>query len=177
LDQFFDFPEQELDAHLANLLGGFLSKKQPNAAGLLWGMPYVYEFLLHKEIVSGVLYRAILDRVASLKAKFIAAFPHYLWKYDFVHRWTHPDAVSTEELASETALFADSFRRVILLDDPPAREYYDCEEPEAPSPFPAWDFAPQAGSGSPSGHHYASGATKKKFKPQKKNKQKPKKKK
>jgi hypothetical protein len=94
-----------------------------------------------------------------------------------VHRWTHPDAVSTEELASETALFADSFRRVILLDDPPAREYYDCEEPEAPSPFPAWDFAPQAGSGSPSGYHYASGATKKKFKPQKKNKQKPKKKK
>jgi hypothetical protein len=123
--------------------------------------------------VSEALYHDILNRVASLKVKLIAAFPHHLWKYDFVHRWISPDAVTPEAFVSETNLFSDSFRCLVPLDDPPAREYYDCEE--ALSPFPAWDFAPKAGIGSLSDHHYASGATKKKFKPKKKSKQKPKK--
>jgi hypothetical protein len=95
-------------------------------------LPYVYEFLLNQEIVSGVLYRDILDKVALMKAKLVAAYPHQLWKYDFVHRWTPPDAVSAEEFASEAALFADSFRRIIPLDDPLASEYYECEETPCP---------------------------------------------
>jgi hypothetical protein len=170
LDQFFDFPEQKLDIHLANLLNGFLSKRQPNAVALLWGLPYVYEFLLNKEIVSGALYRDVLDKVALLKAKLVVAYPYHLWKYDFVHRWAPPGAVSAEEFASEAALFADTFRRIIPLDDPPASDFYECEEAETQTTSPPWDFADSAGTGLFSGNHHYRGPTKKKLKPKKKTK-------
>lgn len=165
LDQFFDFPEQKLDAHLAELMGGLLSRRQANAVGLLWGLPYVYEFLLAKEIISEPFYQEVLSRPDSLKAKVIAAFPHHLWKYDFVHRWVPPG----ETPAAEAALFAASFTAVRPQDYAGADDFYDCEEtegPEAPAPFlpfglgqpdVAFDRPEVADTGGGSVHRYAHG--------------------
>ncbi len=167
LDQFFYFTEQDLDAHLGNMLSSFLSQEQPSAVGLLWGLPYIYDFLLKKAIVSEALYHEILDKVALLKTKFTTAYSHRLWKYDFVHRWTPPDAVSAGEFASEAALFADTFKRPLSLDDHPARNYYQSEGEESilPRDFADFDRPNPIGGG-----HYSKGPTKKKFRPKKKNK-------
>jgi hypothetical protein len=50
-------------------------------------LPYVYEFLLNQEIVSGVLYRDILDKVALMKAKLVAAYSHLRGKLLLLRNW------------------------------------------------------------------------------------------
>ncbi|WP_040650466.1 hypothetical protein, partial [Kamptonema formosum] len=45
-DKYFAFNQQALDKYIGKLFGGLVSVRQAEAVGILWGIPYVYDFCL-----------------------------------------------------------------------------------------------------------------------------------
>ncbi len=102
---FFNFSKPVLDQHLAQMAGGLMSQQQSNAVGLLWGIPYIYDFLLARDIIPKHVHKEVMSHVNKLKPEMIKAFRNGLWEYDFVHRWTSPDSVSEKEFSAESEHF------------------------------------------------------------------------
>jgi len=103
---YFKFPKEQFNLHLGQMIGGFLSSRQAEAVSVLWGIVYVYDFLLSKNIIAESIHRDVMESVNSLKADVIMAFRRGLWRYDFVHRWTPPDSISGDEFTTESRMFA-----------------------------------------------------------------------
>lgn len=103
---YFKFPKEQFSIHLGRMIGGFLSTRQAEAVGTLWGIVYVYDFLLSKNIIVESIYRNVMESVNSLKADSVRLFRRRLWAYDFAHRWTPPDSISEDEFATESSMFA-----------------------------------------------------------------------
>lgn len=100
-ENWFAFSERELEAWLAKMVGGFLSTQQAEAFALLWGIPYVYDFLLDRGVISEKLHMGALRQVARLKTKMRNAYKDELWKYAFVDRWPALDHVDRELMQPE----------------------------------------------------------------------------
>jgi hypothetical protein len=114
-ENYFAFSSLELDSYVAQKIGGLLSTQQSVGMALLWGIPYVYDFLRSKHLISAELHQQVTEIVTALKATLIHNHAH-LWKYDFVHRWLPPDSISLTDFETEQQYFAANFDRVISLD-------------------------------------------------------------
>ncbi len=114
---YFKFPKDQFDVHLGQMIGGFLSSRQSEAVSALWGIVYVYDFLLSRSIIAESIHRNVMQSVNSLKASVIRAFRRSLWRYDFVHRWTPPDSISEDEFATESRMFAKTADMKVLLSE------------------------------------------------------------
>ncbi len=99
--EWFEFSERELEAYLARMGGGFLSTRQTEAFAVLWGMAYVYDFLLERGVISDKLHINALQRIARLKSKIRDAYHDELWKYAFVDRWQASDYAGRESMQAE----------------------------------------------------------------------------
>lgn len=120
-DHFFTFSEEKLDEHIAKLIGGLLSDGQAEAAVVLWGIPYVYDFLLNKQVIGQAVHQQAIAVTNVLKPKMIEFFDKYLWQLDFVHRWLPPDSVSEADFTAEATLFASSIEKVTPLASEPGK--------------------------------------------------------
>ncbi len=120
-DQFFTFSEETLDKHIAQLIGGLLSDGQAEGAAVLWGIPYVYDFLLNKQVIGQAGHQHAIAVTNVLKQKMIEFFDKYLWQLDFVHRWLPPDSVSEADFTAEASLFASSIEKVTPLATEPGK--------------------------------------------------------
>jgi hypothetical protein len=119
-ESYFAFEQEELDRAVTQMIGGLLSMAQAVGVGLLWGVPYVYDFLLAKQIIPEVVHQQAIASSTALKAMFTESFPHR-WRFDFVHRWQPPDSISPEEFEAEAAQFAASLEPVEPLSEEPGK--------------------------------------------------------
>lgn len=90
-EEWFDFSDRELETYLVRMAGGFLSTRQAEAFAVLWGLPYVYDFLFDRGVISDRLHINALRRIARLKTKLRDVFQHEMWKYAFTDRWQASD--------------------------------------------------------------------------------------
>lgn len=117
---YFGFTQPELDQYVAHQIGGLLSMQQSTGVALLWGIPYVYDLLRTKQIISDAVHQSAIAIVQDLKATFVEGY-RQLWKYDFVHRWLPPDSVMQSEFEQEAQQFAASLEQVTPLSDEPGQ--------------------------------------------------------
>jgi hypothetical protein len=117
-ESYFAFEQDELDRAVTQMIGGLLSMAQAIGVGLLWGVPYVYDFLLAKQIIPEAVHQQAISSSAALKAMFTESYPHR-WRFDFVHRWQPPDSISLEDFEAEAAQFATSLEPVEPLSEEP----------------------------------------------------------
>ncbi|WP_416669945.1 hypothetical protein [Egbenema bharatensis] len=115
---YFAFEQDDLDYTVHQMIGGLLSMTQAIGFGLLWGMSYVYDFLLAKQMISDQVHQQAMTGIHDLKSAIVEDYPK-LWRFDFVHRWQPPDSVSAEEFAAEASRFAASLEPVEPLSDEP----------------------------------------------------------
>lgn len=117
-DSYFTFTAKSLEEWTAQKIGGFLSMQQARGFALLWGLPYIYDWLLSKQLIRDAAYQTAIETVNRLKAQLTKDFPQ-LWQYDFVHRWQRPDSLSETEFADEVKRFASSLDQVTPLSSEP----------------------------------------------------------
>lgn len=118
-DSYFSISQQALDKYVGQLVGGLLSMRQAQGFAVLWGIPYVYKFLLDKQIIREETYHQAFKATTALKGFLIKGFQQSLWQYNFVHVWQRPAQVSAEEFASETEQFVKSAEQVEPLSEEP----------------------------------------------------------
>lgn len=119
-DLYFTFIQDQLDQYITQKIGGMLSLQQSVGVAALWGIPYVYELLSAKQIISEEIYQQAIEVTNALKTLVIEDYPK-LWKFDFVHRWLPPNSISQEEFAAESERFAASLEPVTPLSDEPGK--------------------------------------------------------
>ncbi|KAI9133891.1 hypothetical protein ON05_011685 [Acaryochloris sp. CCMEE 5410] len=120
-DNYFSISQQTIDKYVGQLVGGLLSKRQAQGFAVLWGIPYVYEFLLNKGIILEKTYQQAIEASTALKGFLIKGFQQSLWEYNFVHCWQRPAQVSAEEFAAETEQFVKSIKQVEPLSEEPQK--------------------------------------------------------
>lgn len=117
---YFTFTQDQLDRYITRKIDGMLSLEQSVGIAALWGIPYLYEFLLAKQIIPESLYQQAIDITNALKTILMDGYPK-LWKFDFVHRWLPPGHISPQDFAAETERFAASLEPVTDLSDEPGK--------------------------------------------------------
>ena len=124
-NSYFRFEQKQLDRYLAPLLVNLFSAKDMKAMALLYGIPYIYDFLLSKEAIDQEVCDRAIAASSEIKAILIPALSLRLWKYNFVHRWLPPNNISEEEFAAEAELFAASINDVTPLSEEPGQRTID----------------------------------------------------
>ena len=103
------FPtEAELDRHLGQLTS-IVSTHDDDAFTLLWGLPYVANFLHNQGFTRDDEHVHLKSLATTFQAKLIQALPHDLWQYDYVHRWDPPEGTDLLEWNEEIHQFQESF--------------------------------------------------------------------
>ncbi len=120
-DSYFAFTEQQLDKYLGRLLNTLLSNRRADLVAVIWGIPYIYEFLHQKGIIRKGVCQDAIAASQTLKKRVIKLFETQLWKYDFVHRWLPPNSISETEFANEVSLFTASIEQVTPLATEPGK--------------------------------------------------------
>lgn len=107
-DNLFRLDEQEFDENISARLG-FLSNKTTHGIATVWGMQYLYDFLIARELISKDIHQEALEAIRRMKSEIIGAFREELWCYDFVHSWDRPTSCDATEFEAEKDMFAETF--------------------------------------------------------------------
>jgi len=108
MGNFFRLNEDKLEEYIGSRFG-FLSNKKVYAFAVLWGLPYIYDFLRQNELIDKVDYDNALKYINYLEAELSEGIDDELWKYNFVHNWDKPEAVELKHFNEEKELFEKSF--------------------------------------------------------------------
>jgi hypothetical protein len=114
-ESFFTITEEQLDGYVGQLLRDLFDDQQVDAAALIWGLPYIYDFLLKKKVITKAVYQSSLAAVFAIKPYLIKFLSEHLWKYSFVHRWGSPDNISEDDFNAEVEMFKASIGQVTPL--------------------------------------------------------------
>jgi hypothetical protein len=104
----FNFQRQDLENELANKIG-LLSNEEEKGIAILWGIPYIYDFLDHRQLVNNEIKNQALIHVKAVKNLLIDTFQNEIWRFDFVHTWQKPESITAEEFTDEKEIFQRSF--------------------------------------------------------------------
>lgn len=115
LDTYFQITEKQLDEYVGKLIEGLFSDKQAEVVTLVWGIPYIYDFLFDKKVISETIHQSAIVATFAIKPHLVNFFNDHLWKYTFVHRWVRPDTVSVADFTDEATMFAASINKVTPL--------------------------------------------------------------
>ncbi|HEY9662677.1 MAG TPA: hypothetical protein V6C65_29835 [Allocoleopsis sp.] len=115
-DLYFYFTQPQLDPYAAQKIGNLLSMQQTIGVGLVWSIPYIYDWLLAKQFIQPAVHQQAIEVATALKADFTNGYEQ-LWRYDFVHRWQRPDSVTVADFEAEAKQFADKLAEVTPLSD------------------------------------------------------------
>ena len=124
---FFSFEKKDLESYISQKIHGFLSLKQAQGFATLWGIPYLYDFLLSKEIIREQVYRKVIKITNQLKTELLKSYQDSweLWRYDFINRWQPDSNVDSSELARQAQLFSNSFEQSEPLSDKPGEGKFE----------------------------------------------------
>lgn len=84
---YFGIDRAALDRFVAQKIGGLLSLQQSKGFAILWGIPYLYEFLHECKVIEEYIFQKAIAATNVLKPQLIQGFQTRLWQYNFVHRW------------------------------------------------------------------------------------------
>jgi hypothetical protein len=108
-ERYFLLDRDSFEQHLARKERLF-SMLFDDMSKSLWGVVFVYDFLLATGLISGSLYQSALQNVRSLKATVLHHFSISLWKGGFIHKvWQKPDGIPASGHEAEATLFEESF--------------------------------------------------------------------
>ncbi len=116
-DTYFDISEKQLDEYTGKLIEGLFSDKQAEVVTLVWGIPYIYDFLFDNKVISSTIHQSAIVATFAIKPHLVKFFNDHLWKYSFVHRWVRPDTVSLADFTTEATMFAASINKVTPSDE------------------------------------------------------------
>ena len=150
-DSYFMLTQKVLDRHASQLVAGFMSRQQPRGFALLWGIPYIYEFLQARGVISERIAQKVIQTATTLKQQLIKAFQKRLWRYSFVHHWQPPHMISEANFNAEAEQFATSIEQTQPLSDEPGKEpsYEQMLEAAVEKLEAQLDVPPQSQSSSP----------------------------
>lgn len=103
----FDLTMDEIENYIGELLWPF-SEKVEQGVAILWGIPYVYDFLFSLNVIDRSVHDHVLTNVKKLKEEFMVG-NSFLWEYHFVHIWDKPDAITDAEFQHESEKFISTF--------------------------------------------------------------------
>ena len=72
---------------------------------LLWGLPYVYEWLEELGLCNARQREQVLASVRELQQDLITRRENALWNFSFVHRWPRPQHMSVADFEAEAERF------------------------------------------------------------------------
>ncbi|MGY0691852.1 hypothetical protein ACW2QC_03555 [Virgibacillus sp. FSP13] len=104
----FSFQYQDLDELIGRFFG-FFSNEEERGFAVLWGIPYIYDFLRDQQLVTNEVYDRALEYVADIKENLIKLYENDIWRFDFVHTWVRPLSISAETFTEEEKLFHQTF--------------------------------------------------------------------
>ena len=124
---FFTFEKKDLELYLSQKIHGFLSLKQAQGFATLWGIPYLYDFLLSTEVIREQVYRKVIKITNQLKTELLKSYQDSweLWRYDFINRWQPDSNSDSSELARQAQLFNNSFEKSEPLSDTPGEGKFE----------------------------------------------------
>ena len=99
--------EAALDRHLTQLTS-ILSTHDDDAFTLLWGLPYVANFLHDRGFTRDDEHVYLKSLAKTFQVSLIQAMPHDLWQFDYVHRWDPPEGTDLAEWDEEIHQFQES---------------------------------------------------------------------
>ncbi|MED4018495.1 hypothetical protein ACWE42_15080 [Sutcliffiella cohnii] len=105
----FSFQKHELVKGIDQYFEFMSDKEEEEGFALLWGIPYIYDFLDQQQLVSTQIKEQSLKHVKAVKNRLIKKYEDDVWRFDFVHAWCKPATISSEEFAEEQELFHQSF--------------------------------------------------------------------
>jgi hypothetical protein len=108
IDAYFRLNEDKFKLYLRSI-SGMMMDYRFEAAMVLWGSAYAYDYLHSVGIIREEDYISTLETIAKLKQLLINENQNDLWKYSFVHKWQPSARQTTEEQAAEQALFQEYF--------------------------------------------------------------------
>lgn len=97
---FYGFAEKQ---------SGFILDYRINAAAILWGGTYVYDFLYAANLIPAEEHGQFQPVIQRAQKLFMKENYDALWEYSFVHQWGIPDSKSEPQVAEEQAAFARTF--------------------------------------------------------------------
>lgn len=116
-EKYFSIVIEEFDDYLGETFRGFIYNDNISEAALLWGMPYIYEFLEANGVISKALLETVVKQMHTLKSGFKQKLKARLWEISFVHRWTKPNYMSEEDFKEEAKYFEESLHTVFEAND------------------------------------------------------------
>jgi hypothetical protein len=116
-EAYFDFSIERFENHPWGVFNGEFADSRIKTMALLWGLPYIYNFLLSKQLISEKTHKRMIKRSEKLKDMAKNSSKH-LWKYEFVHRYEKPDNVSEEEFQAEIKEFRKNLSPTPLSEKP-----------------------------------------------------------
>jgi hypothetical protein len=122
LDSYFLISAAKLDKYIGQMISSLFSDQQSQSVVVVWGIPYMYEFLLTQKLISQNIYEQAIEGVTKAKTHQIKFFDDHLWKYNFVHRWLPPNSIPAAEFEQEKQLFITSIEKVTPLSTEPEIE-------------------------------------------------------
>lgn len=123
LELLLELDQGNFDEYICGRFG-FLSNKKPHAAAVLWGMPYVYDFLIINQLVSEEIALQALQPITELKMDLIKGQDDSIWEYSFVHSWGSPDSVGEEDFLKEKGYFERTFAEIVDIKEYLPAEYF-----------------------------------------------------
>jgi hypothetical protein len=123
VDKFFVLKKKEFYDYIKDDFG-FLSNKSSNAIALLWGIPYVYDFLKINNLLKDDIYTEALKFVKHVKLEVLEGLKDSIWEYDFVHTWVKPDSISDQDYIKENEYFEKTFHEKVDVRSYLPTEYF-----------------------------------------------------
>lgn len=102
---------------------GFLSNLKPYTFAVVWGLPYVYDFLQKYRLITVQNYNEALECINNVKMQLIEGIGDDIWEYNYVHKWERPDSVSAKAFFSEKELFTKAFAEQVNIKEYLSKEY------------------------------------------------------
>ena len=133
-ENYFHLTEATLRKFIMNRFGLFRDFRF-DAALLLWGSPYVVDFLHDQGILTNEAYEQQAMAIEKVKQGFNNDFYFTLWEYSFIHHWQPSRSVSAESWQQEKEKFVRSFELKERDAASPIEDQYFYEPPVPPLPF------------------------------------------
>jgi hypothetical protein len=121
-DAYFTIDPKQLEQYVVRKITGFFSVQQSKGFAILWGLPYLYEFLLSTQIIDAKIYNKMIAITENLKPQLTKSLSRSLWQYSFVHRWQRPDCLGANDFHAEAAQFTATFTQSTPLSEQPTEQ-------------------------------------------------------
>jgi hypothetical protein len=107
-NEYFTFSDKELGSYLLQYFDLQWMDTCELGFAMIWGIPYIYDFLYSKGLITEETLETNSENMNKIKAKFMENSEEKLWQYNFVHKWSRSESVTEEQFEEEKRRFKES---------------------------------------------------------------------